>query len=394
MEAAQKINGVNASPGVLGGGTHAPINPNREIGRVKFYNEAKGFGFIECARHPGVDIFFKGNEIISPGGQVHGDDEVTFELMHGNEDNDKKLWANNVARTGVGSGFGGPPPSAPASRGLVPTVPGAPPASGTVKWYNEPKGFGFINPDGWKGDLYFKGSDVVFGAPLKTGDFCTFDYMKATVPEAKSWAINVKLVPLPAGAGGYPPPPSPYYPPSPYPLPDPYSPYPGPGYHPRDYPPPHHPYNDPYGPPAPYPTNPNVGLPVATQMGTVKWYNEKNAFGFILANGASGDIYFKGVDVVGPDKLTTGDPVSYDLMIGKDSEAKMWAINVRRYDREPESGPAAYDPRRGAPPTPPSGFGGKRRAAPDDFGPAKRHGQHPAFAAQEAAYGRTYPLRR
>ncbi|MBI3503112.1 MAG: cold-shock protein [Bacteroidetes bacterium] len=49
-----------------------------EKGTVKFYNEAKGFGFIK--RENGQDIFVHSSGIID---KIHENDNVTFEVAEG-----------------------------------------------------------------------------------------------------------------------------------------------------------------------------------------------------------------------------------------------------------------------------------------------------------------------
>lgn len=46
--------------------------------------------------------------------------------------------------------------------------------NGTVKFYNEAKGFGFITPDAGGKDLYVHSSSVVNG-PIKQGDKVEFE---------------------------------------------------------------------------------------------------------------------------------------------------------------------------------------------------------------------------
>jgi CspA family cold shock protein len=46
--------------------------------------------------------------------------------------------------------------------------------TGTVKFYNEAKGFGFITPDNGKKDLYVH-STAVLNGPIKEGDKVEFE---------------------------------------------------------------------------------------------------------------------------------------------------------------------------------------------------------------------------
>ena len=62
--------------------------------------------------------------------------------------------------------------------------------NGTVKKFDNDRGFGFINTE--NGDLFFHISAVEFGLKIAAGDSVAFD----VVPDAKSGrnkAVNVKL---------------------------------------------------------------------------------------------------------------------------------------------------------------------------------------------------------
>jgi cold shock protein len=59
-------------------------------GKVKWYNEAKGFGFIES--NDGKDIFVHRTGLTTPFGGLDADQEVEFDTKQGN----KGLVAINV----------------------------------------------------------------------------------------------------------------------------------------------------------------------------------------------------------------------------------------------------------------------------------------------------------
>lgn len=48
-------------------------------------------------------------------------------------------------------------------------------ASGTVKWFNEEKGFGFITPDDGSKDLFVHQSSITGGYRLSEGAKVTFE---------------------------------------------------------------------------------------------------------------------------------------------------------------------------------------------------------------------------
>ena len=64
---------------------------------------------------------------------------------------------------------------------------------GTVKWFSEKKGFGFITPEGEDKDVFFHGNDLVdveFNN-LNEGDKVTFE---KEASEKGPKAVNVTLV--------------------------------------------------------------------------------------------------------------------------------------------------------------------------------------------------------
>ena len=58
-------------------------------------------------------------------------------------------------------------------------------AQGSVKWFNDAKGFGFITPDDWSKDVFVHGTNVAEGE-LVEGDAVEFDIGEwRKGPEAK-----------------------------------------------------------------------------------------------------------------------------------------------------------------------------------------------------------------
>ena len=58
---------------------------------------------------------------------------------------------------------------------------------GTIKFFNSPRGYGFISNDEGDKDTYLNGEDVLDGAELKEGDRVSFDIVtESRGPRAKN----------------------------------------------------------------------------------------------------------------------------------------------------------------------------------------------------------------
>jgi len=135
-------------------------------GTVKFFNQAKGFGFI-APDEGGADVFVHVSAVERSGlDGLNDGDQVAFELEQDRRSGklaavDLQLIAAGAPAPrreggfGARSGGGGRPPRNDAPRGggggdRTPAGPG----SGVVKWFNSTKGFGFIQPDEGGGDVF------------------------------------------------------------------------------------------------------------------------------------------------------------------------------------------------------------------------------------------------
>lgn len=129
-------------------------------GTVKFFNEAKGFGFI-APEAGGGDVFVHVSAVERAGlpGLNEGD-EVEYELE--TDRRSGKMSAVDLQFLAAGSPsstsrrFGGGgfdrAERAPPARGGGSAAMGS--GSGVVKWFNPAKGFGFIQPRDGGGDVF------------------------------------------------------------------------------------------------------------------------------------------------------------------------------------------------------------------------------------------------
>ena len=124
-------------------------------GTVKWFNSSKGFGFIQ-PDDGGADVFVHVSAVERAG--LYGLNEgqrVDYELEQ--DQRSGKMSAGRLQALDDGSA----PPPRPRGNdhgqrrpGPSGPPPSEGPGSGTVKWFNPAKGFGFIRPDDGGGDVF------------------------------------------------------------------------------------------------------------------------------------------------------------------------------------------------------------------------------------------------
>eukprot|EP00930_Biecheleria_cincta_P055716 TRINITY_DN41_c0_g1_i3.p1 TRINITY_DN41_c0_g1~~TRINITY_DN41_c0_g1_i3.p1 ORF type:complete len:188 (+),score=53.35 TRINITY_DN41_c0_g1_i3:72-635(+) len=135
-------------------------------GTLKSFNQTRGFGFITSGD---VDYFFHKSDI--NGKPPQDGDVLTFDLAPSKKD-PSKMEAKNVSGGTAGGN-----------------------TQGTVKWFNEMKGYGFIELDGQS--HFMHANDITGGTPME-GDLVWFDIVPSEKDPAKTAAKNV------VGGTGYP----------------------------------------------------------------------------------------------------------------------------------------------------------------------------------------------
>jgi len=185
-----------------------------KTGTVKFFNEMKGFGFI-VQDDGGDDLFAHANNVTDGQSLVEGDQ--VFYSEEWDDAKGKSLAANISGGTGGAGGgggggkgfgkkggkggkggdfgfkggkgsFGGMPP--PRMSG------GAGNKTGTVKFFNDIKGFGFIVQDDGGEDLFAHRNNITDGQNLVEGDQVYYSEEWDDV-KGKSLAVSIS-----GGTGG------------------------------------------------------------------------------------------------------------------------------------------------------------------------------------------------
>jgi CspA family cold shock protein len=191
---------------------HAQQHQHRKAfmprGTVKFFNEAKGFGFI-APEEGGADIFVHSSAVERSGLRGLNDgDQITFEVEQDRRSG--KLAAIDLEVIGFS-----PPTPQRQDRAGSPrqgnnrqghersprrasshAEPAGGSAAGVVKWFNPTKGFGFIQPNDGGKDVFVHISAVERAGlrGLEEGQAIGFD-LEQDRRTGKTSATNLRLDP-------------------------------------------------------------------------------------------------------------------------------------------------------------------------------------------------------
>jgi CspA family cold shock protein len=169
-------------------------------GTVKFFNSAKGFGFIS-PDDGGTDIFVHVSAVERAGlRELNEGDRVSYEVEEDRRSG--KLAAIDLRVTGSGPAPARRPAERPRGDYQRPQSSPRGPSSrqvegsgrGVVKWFNSAKGFGFIQPESGGEDVFVHISAVERAGlrDLQEGQTVSYD-IERDGRSGKAAAANLRL---------------------------------------------------------------------------------------------------------------------------------------------------------------------------------------------------------
>lgn len=181
-ETASEVKGESNQTQSHAPNSHKP-RPGFQVGTIKWFNSQKAFGFI-IPEDKLKDVFVHVDQIEGQR-MLYEHDQVEFRLEV-NESTGKRTALNvrvlssSQARPQENNAHY----DQPEARAVAP-----------VKWFNEAKGFGFLNtPD--KGDLYISHTHLSrVQGKLEPGDLLSYDVQRGHDGKNSAWAVNLERAP-------------------------------------------------------------------------------------------------------------------------------------------------------------------------------------------------------
>lgn len=225
-------------------GDVAPDAPLGQLGTVAWYEPGKGYGFV--TPDGGGDEIFLHSSAIVPGGVVSEGQRVAFLVVPG----DKGPHAQHLLPLGD-------TPDPVLDDG----------ADGTVTWYDEDKGFGFVTPDDGEEDVFVHARALPGGLTgLSEGDRVTYDVVHVEKgPQARN-LLRVRAAGQPAGP-----------------------------------------------PPGRAPRSRSDDAPTRGGEGVVARYDAERGFGFITPDGGGADLFVHVSVLGGAEPLAEGERVRFKV---------------------------------------------------------------------------------
>lgn len=149
---------------VLSSSGSREVVAQRAQGTMSWFNADKGFGFL-VPDDGGGDVFVHVSQIAEDGAFIDEGERVEFDVVAG----ERGRQAHAVRVVG-----GSAPASAPAPRPRSRSGSFGR-ALGTVAWFDDDKGFGFLSADDAAGDVFVHASSIADGRTLREGQRVDFE---------------------------------------------------------------------------------------------------------------------------------------------------------------------------------------------------------------------------